>query len=155
MTGSVSGSVSRRVSADGVGDVVLAGASSGYDHLRSPHPRAGRTVGDLFRAAQAAAARGDDDAAASEWREVAGPRPGEVHRHVLAVGGFAPLPDGGPLGGMVYLVRGQVHAIATAPDGRLLAVRPLRAGSGWVCASRRNHQLINTGSAPALVVHAR
>jgi hypothetical protein len=140
------------------GDIVLAGASSPYDHLSPTSARP--TVGALLAAARrTAAALVMPQPPEGRWRSQvgepggAGPLP-RVRTTCLPPGGFIALPRRRHGQGVVYLASGEAHAVAVAPQGGLRAVRRLTPGRGWVWGAQHRCHLINTGSDPALVVHS-
>lgn len=154
--------VDRRRSVDGIGDIVQAGETSPYPHLR---PRERPTVGRLFAAARAGARTLAEDVpggslpAAGRWWAVppangAGPsatvaelRPTEIVSLPVGRGSAG-------LGGVLYLARGRAHLVAVSGSGRMLSVRELTPGRGRVVAEPGGYQLINTGSEPAVVAFA-
>lgn len=153
-------------SIEGIGDIAMAGERSGYAHLS---PRALPTAGQLVAAARAAA---EALAETARWPHLRGawqPVPESARGRardrtrvtavVLDPNGFVPLaaarPGGAaPASDVLYLVSGRAHAVVTGDAGRLLAVQELAAGRARVIGSAGGHQLINTGTAVALVVRA-
>lgn len=150
---------------EGVGDVVLAGHSTGYPHLAvRPTP----TPGQLAAAARDAAA--DPPAAGwhspGQWQPVpSGSRPGTATHIRLSVAilppnAFLALPagaasgNGGPRTAAVHMARGRAHLVATKADGAMTAVQRLTTERGHVLGARCGHHLINTGDGTAVVVHA-
>ncbi|MEY9214729.1 hypothetical protein NI17_018360 [Thermobifida halotolerans] len=151
-------------SPEGIGDIVMAGARSGYAHLAArPLPTVGRLV---------PAARGAADALTrlrlwprrhGHWqrppRAVRRYAPGRARMAVVALAPneFVALSDvrsgGPPVHGDVLLVaRGRVHAVVTGEGGHLLAVQELVAGRTRVLGGVDGRQLVNTGAETAVVV---
>lgn len=128
------------VSPEGIGDIVMAGESSGYAHLAA---RSMPTVGQLMTAAQHAATV---LAQPELWPRTYGqwqrpPRAvrrrlhGRMRMSVVALlpNGFVTLPAthaaAAPVhGDVLAVVRGRMHAVIIGDDGRLLAVQELVAG---------------------------
>ncbi|WP_245929045.1 hypothetical protein [Murinocardiopsis flavida] len=150
----------------GIGDIVLAGAASGYAHLAA---RDTVTIGRLAAAARAAA---DALARPTLWPRRADrwqPAPRTARRGVsgrmrvsvvaLRPNAFVELAADRPRAGrtearseVLALVSGQAHLVVTGPDGALLAVQELARGKARVLGASGGHQLINTGTATLVAV---
>ncbi|QVQ50948.1 hypothetical protein J4H86_19105 [Spiractinospora alimapuensis] len=155
---------------DGVGDVVLAGHPTPYPHLRtdSVHPSAGtlfaaaRRVGDVIRSSPPPAT---GTWTGEAYGDIVAEEAGRTAGSLVAVVATVPPADvvATPPSGqdtrtdretLLYAARGEVHVVEISATGHLHNVRRLVAGRGFAWGSRRHHQIINTGSVPALLVHA-
>ncbi|WP_017609905.1 hypothetical protein [Nocardiopsis xinjiangensis] len=158
-----------RVSLEGIGDVVDAGARSGYAHLSE---RCAPTLGRLCSAARDAAA---DLARSSRWPVRRGrwqPAPHNARRHAgerMRVSVVALEPNSFVAGPRVpghrrgslevlHLVGGRAHLIDSGPDGWMRSAAELAPGRTRVVGTpagggRRGHQfLVNTGDEVAVVL---
>ena len=158
-----------RVSLEGIGDVVDAGARSGYAHLSE---RRAPTLGHLCSAARDAAAA---LARPSRWPVRRGrwqPAPRNARRHAgermrvsvvalepnsFVAGPQVPGHRRGPLE-VLHLVGGRAHLIDSGPDGWMRSAAELAPGRTRVVGTpagggRRGHQfLVNTGDEVAVVL---
>lgn len=158
-----------RVSLAGIGDVIDAGARSGYPHLRE---RRAPTLGRLCSAARDAAAA---LARSSLWPTHNGrwqPAPRDARRHTsgrMRMSVVALEPNSFVAGPQVpghrhgslevlHLVGGRAHLIDSGPDGWMRSAVELAPGRTRVVGSpvgvgRRGHQfLVNTGDEVAVVL---
>ncbi|GLU47340.1 hypothetical protein [Nocardiopsis ansamitocini] len=149
----------------GIGDIVMAGQRSAYDHLRT---RTVPTVGQLMTAARGAA---QSLLRPTLWPQRRGhwqlvPRVARRHARgrmrvtavTLEPNGFVSLAaergpgDPVPTSEVVQLVSGRAHTVVTGAAGQLLAVQELTPGRARVLGGEAGHQLLNTGVEPALVI---
>ncbi|MUL41833.1 hypothetical protein FZ103_11715 [Streptomonospora sp. PA3] len=147
-------------SPEGIGDIVLAGHPAPYPHLRTG---GAPTIGRLAAAARAAATalarpalwprrRGRWQPAPRAARRTAAGRM-RVSILVLEPNGFAEIPaESRRSAAVVHLARGRVHMVTVAPDREMQAVQELTGDRARVLGSADDHQLINTGGEPAVVV---
>ncbi|GAB3443805.1 hypothetical protein GCM10027570_12320 [Streptomonospora sediminis] len=147
-------------SPEGIGDIVLAGRPAPYAHLRT---RRAPTVGRLAAAARSAAAALARTALQSGRNGRWQPAPRAARRGtagrmrvstlVLAPNGFAAVSAGtGGREAVLQPAGGRVHLVTAEPNGEMRAVQELAEGRARVLGSADEHQLINTGSEPAVVV---
>lgn len=157
---------------DGVGDVVLAGRPTPYPHLRteSGRPSAGtlfaaaRRVGEVIRTSPPPATGvWTDDAHDRAVAGAVGPTANAVATVVATVppADVVATPPAGwdtSMGTdretLLYAAQGEVHVVEISAAGHLHNVRKLVTGRGFAWGTQRRHQIINTGSVPALLVHA-
>lgn len=148
----------------GIGDIVMAGERSGYPHLSA---RVLPTVGQLVTAARGAA---EALTRPEVWPRRRGRwqlAPRTVRRYargrmrmtvvVLEPNEFVSLTTTNPgvpapTSGVLYLVSGRAHAVVTGATGQLLAVQELVERRARVLGSGSERQLVNTGTATAVVV---
>ncbi|WP_017613830.1 hypothetical protein [Nocardiopsis salina] len=158
-----------RVSLEGIGDVVDAGARSGYAHLGE---RRAPTLGQLCSAAREAAAV---LVRPSTWPVRRGrwqPAPRSARRHAagrlrvsvvalepnsFVAGPQSPAHRRGPME-VLHLVSGRAHLINSGPDGWMRSAAELAPGRSRVVGTpaaggQRGHQfLVNTGDEMAVVL---
>ncbi|GAA3756211.1 hypothetical protein [Salinactinospora qingdaonensis] len=151
-----------------IGDIAMAGATSGYAHLASSGPpTVGRLTTFARSAAQALARPPMWPRRFGHWHRVPrSARRGVPHGVRVTAVRLRPeefvslAAEGGhgvPAAEVVYAVRGRTHVIDTlAPSegagGALRAVRALATDRARVLAGGQGRQLVNTGTETAVVV---
>ena len=149
-------------SPEGIGDIMLAGHPAPYPHLHLQTRRA-PTVGRLTAAARNAAAtlarpglwprrRGRWQPAPRTARRGAAGRM-RVSALTLEPNEFAAVPaEHDRRATVLHLAHGRAHMVTVSPDREMQAVQELTAARARVLGSADDHQLINTGDEPAVVV---
>lgn len=157
------------LSLEGIGDIIDAGARSGYAHLGERHAP---TLGRLCSAARDTAAALAQPSLWPTRRDRWQPAPGDVRRHTsgrVRVDVVALEPNSSVAGPQVsgdrrgflevlHLVSGRAHLIGPGPDGWMRSAAELAPGRTRVVGSpadigQRGHQfLVNTGDEVAAVL---